>query len=146
VGSDDAGKYKQIERAARELGAALDDFNFPPIFSGNDLVWKSLDERSENDERFSRFLAAVEHIASRAAKMAEPRPKRIKYVRDLFFAALMRTWRDDLGLSMRINVNSALVAFIEVAASRVYEFPRKITAKETISNVIRRWKPGIERE
>ena len=41
-GHDDKSNYERAEKAALELIAALDDLNFPAIFSGDDLVWKSL--------------------------------------------------------------------------------------------------------
>ena len=37
-------KYRRIEQAARELAAAMADAPFPPIFSGDDLVWRFPDD------------------------------------------------------------------------------------------------------
>jgi hypothetical protein len=151
-GRDDTGKYERIERAALELVEALDDLNFPAIFSGNDLVWVSPCEPSlrddesfgryqkENHERFSRFREALGHVRLRAKRMAAKNPKRKNQARDYFFAELTRVWRDDLGLNVGVSANSLLVAFIEIAASSMCGL-REATAKDAISNAIRKWKP-----
>ena len=46
----DTRRYRKVSAAARELGAALDDFNLPAIFQGNDLIWKRLDGTEANWE------------------------------------------------------------------------------------------------
>lgn len=143
-GPDDTYKYKRIELAASEFIAALDDLNFPAIFSGDDLVWKFLGELNENLERFSKFRDALNHIGSRARKLAAPRRKRKNYARDRFFAALMQKWRIDLALHIGVNAEASLIReFIECASVGVLG---EIPTKSAISDVIRRWKPGIESE
>jgi hypothetical protein len=143
-GHDDKSNYERAEKAALELVAALDDLNFPAIFSGNDLLWKSLGELSENLERFSKFRDALNHVGSRARRMAARGRKRKNYARDRFFAALMQTWRIDLGLHIGVNADASLIReFVECASVGVLG---EIPTKSAISDVIRRWKPGIESE
>jgi hypothetical protein len=149
LGRDDTGKYERIEGAALELIAALDDLNFPALFSGNDLVWalpgdswkddESFDQyQKENCKRFSKFHEALGHVHLRAKKMAAKNPKRKNLARDYFFVELLPVWRDDLGLKVGVSANSRLVAFIEIAASSVCGLGAR--AKNTVSNSIREWK------
>jgi hypothetical protein len=148
-------KVERVGNAALEMVAALDDLSFLPlIFSGNDLVWRGPSEADissdeefakycvENQKRFSKFRGALAHIREKAGRVTAPKRKQKNLVRDRFFAALMRIWRVELGLRIRLNAYSPSVYFIEAASAAVLD---KAVTREMISNVIRKW-PRVEEE
>lgn len=137
-GHDETGKYERIEHAAGELNAALADLGFPAIFVGHGLVWKGLAETHENEQRYSDFCAALEHIRARAAKLkaAKPTRKRIRYARDRLFVDLWRVWRGDLDLVVSPDALSPVVEFIATAAKGIV--PEDNRTLDIISNVIRK--------
>jgi|GEM_PF-5687993 hypothetical protein len=142
-GGDPSGKsFDRVKRAAQELGAALDDFGFPQIFAGDDLIWKSAAELIENDAIYSSFREALKHVGLRAERMAAAvRKRQVHFMRDRFFLSLARTWQSHLGLRLAVSADSSLIAFIRAASAGVLDKP---PTKDIISNVIRRWKPQLE--
>jgi hypothetical protein len=142
-GGDTSGKsFDRVKRAAQELGAALDDFGFPQIFAGDDLIWKSAAELIENDAIYSSFREALKHVGLRAERLAAASRKRqVHFMRDRFCLALAGTWQSYLGLRLAVSADSSLIAFIRAASAPVLDKP---PTKDIISNVIRRWKPQLE--
>jgi hypothetical protein len=142
-GGGTSGKsFDRVERAARELGTALDNLGFPQILAGDDLIWKSVAELNENDATYSNFREALRHVGLRAKRMAAlGHERQVHHMRDRFFLALARTWQSDLGLRLAVSADSSFNAFIEAASAGVLEKP---PTKDIISNVIRRWKPQLE--
>jgi hypothetical protein len=139
--------------AARDLKEALTGLNFPVIFGGNDLLWRRLDgtednlpaETEENWRRYRSFCNALEHVRARAA---EHKTTPVRYhengARDMFFAALSKVWRDDIGLPIRASAESYFAQFIEKACQGVCDLPHA-TAPQTISGVIRKWQKETKR-
>jgi len=124
-GGDTHGKsFDRVKRAAQELGAALDDFGFPQIFAGDDLIWESAAELIENDAIYSSFREALKHVVLRAERMAAlGRKRQVRFMRDRFFLALAWTWKSDLGLRLAVSADSSLNAFIETASAGVLDKP-----------------------
>jgi hypothetical protein len=145
-GTADTSKYKRVEQAAGELKAALADLTFPPVFAGNDVLWKRLDgteenweaETKENPRRFDAFNEALDHIRLRAALMASPRQKQARYARDRFFGDLGRVWRVELGLPIKASGTSRFVSFVEAASEGVCSLSVTAT-RNMISSVVRKW-------
>jgi hypothetical protein len=134
-GEDDQKKHERIERAARELGAALDAYG----------SWIAL---ADNADELLRLRGDLSRVALRAGKMAATGRKSQNLMRDRFFLALMRTWEAELALHIGKNIDAPIVAFIKAASEGVLtKKPGKETiSEEIISNVVRRWKGGIKRE
>lgn len=149
----DGDRFEAVEKAARELKAALDDLNFPTVFADNDLVWKRLDgteenwkaEKERNWQRYRKFLDALNHIRMRSSALkTKPRRKQARLARDKFFRDLGHVWRVELGLRITASVKSPFVAFVEAASKGVYRFGNDDTARDEILNVVRSWPRGSE--
>ncbi len=136
-GRDDSASFKRIERAARELDAALEELGFPALFIGIDLIWERLADTEENEESFARFRQALDHLATRAAERARPLRREVNLARDLFFLKLCQVW-SELGLKVSTSATSRFVKFVEIASEGVCKLPDK-NAGATISGVIRKW-------
>jgi hypothetical protein len=136
-GHDDTDLYKHVEEAARELKDALTNLNFPAIFIGNELVWKSLADTRENEERFTSFCKALDHVNAKAAFMSKSgRRRQVRLARDRFFLDLRRVWTVDLDLDIKATATSRFVSFVKAASEEVH--PSYVTA-DMISKVIRNW-------
>jgi hypothetical protein len=111
-GNADQKKYERIERAARELAAALDDYG----------SWIAL---ANNADELLHLREGLSRVAPRAGKMAATGRKNQNLMRNRFFLALARSWHSDLGLRIAVSVDSHLVNFIEAAMKGVWEKPIK---------------------
>jgi hypothetical protein len=124
-GDSDRKKYEQIERAARELAAALDDFG----------SWITL---ADNADELLHLREGLSRVAPRAGKTAATGRKSQNLMRDRFFLALARSWHSDLGLHIGVNVNSPLNDFIEAASKGILDLAPTENIKDIISNVVRK--------